>query len=329
MAKSMSAAQFSKYHGGASALEYVDLPLPIPKEGDMLVKVEASSVNIVDWRIQDGLLKPILPRKFPHIPGTDISGEVVSVGPGVVGFAPGDKVLSWIDLLRGGGFAEYALAPVTSTVKRPANITAVEAASLPVAAMTTLQSAFQLVGLKLDGSGPKLNILITAASGGVGLFWTQIAKLAGCFVTATCGARNMELVRSLGADEVLDYKSHDGAIYRSPSGKKYDVVVHLAPYQPLEAFKPQLTKRGKVIDMTPTLKTVLRNWYNKLTFSKQSFLPFVLDAKDTTTLQLVTDLVSEGKLKVVVDSTFSLDKAREAWARSIEGHATGKIVLVM
>lgn len=329
MAKMMRAAQYSKYHGGPSALENVEVPVPAPKKGDMLVKVEASSVNIVDWRIQDGLLKHILPRKFPHIPGTDISGEVVSIGPGVVGFAPGDKILSWIDLLRGGGFAEYALAPVTSTVKRPPTITAVEAASLPVAAMTALQSAINMVGLKLDGSGPKLNILITAASGGVGLFWTQIAKMAGCFVTATCGARNVELVRSLGADEVVDYKSPDGAKYKSPSGKRYDVVVHLAPYQPLEAFKAQLTKEGKVIDMTPTLKTVLRNWYNKVTLSKQSFLPFVLDAKNTTFLQMATDLVEDGKLKVIVDSTFPLAKARDAWARSMEGHSTGKIVLVM
>lgn len=325
----MRAAQYSKYHGGPQALEYVDLPVPIPKEGEMLVKVEASSVNIVDWRIQDGLFKHILPRQFPHIPGTDISGEVVSVGPGVEDFTPGDKILSWIDLLKGGGFAEYALAPVTSTVKRPANVSAVDAASLPVAAMTALQSAVNLVGLKLDGSGPKLNILITAASGGVGLFWTQIAKKAGCFVTATCGARNMELLKSLGADEVLDYKSREGALYKSPSGKKYDVVVQLAPYQPLEAFKAQLSKRGKVIDMTPTLRTLLRNWYNKIMLSKQSFLPFVLDAKNTSFLQQVTDMVADGTLKVIVDSEFPLANAREAWARSIEGHATGKIVLVM
>ena len=160
-------------------------------------------------------------------------------------------------------------------------------------------------------------------------YCVQIAKLAGCFVTATCGARNMDLIRSLGADEVLDYKTPDGAKYKSPSGKKYDVVVHLAPYQPLEAFKTQLTKRGKVIDMTPTLKTVLRNWYNKITFSGHSFLPFVLDAKNTTCLQMVTDLVEEGKLRVIVDSTFPLTKARDAWDRSIDGHSTGKIVLVM
>ncbi|XP_024359826.1 chloroplast envelope quinone oxidoreductase homolog [Physcomitrium patens] len=329
MAKMMHAHQYSKYHGGPSALEYVEVPVPTPKKGDMLVKVEASSVNIVDWRIQDGLLKYVLPRKFPHIPGTDISGEVVSVGSGVEGFAPGDKILSWIDLLRGGGFAEYALAPVTSTVKRPPSISAVDAASLPVAAMTALQSAVHLIGLKLDGSGPKLNILITAASGGVGIFWTQIAKLCGCFVTATCGARNMELVRSLGADEVLDYKTPEGASFKSPSGKKYDVVVQLAPYRPLEAFKAQLTKRGTVVDMTPTLRTVLRNWYNKITFSKQSFLPFVLDAKNTTDLQSVTDLVEQGKLKVIVDSTFPLAKAPDAWARSIEGHSTGKVVLIV
>lgn len=153
--------------------------------------------------------------------------------------------------------------------------------------------------------------------------------MAGCFVTATCGARNMELIRSLGANEVLDYKTPEGAKYQSPSGKLYDVVVQLAPYQPLEAFKPQLTKRGTVIDMTPTLKTVVRNWYNKITLSKQSFLPFVLDAKNTTFLQMATDLVQEGQLRVIVDSTFPLARASDAWARSIEGHSTGKIVLIM
>lgn len=139
----------------------------------------------------------------------------------------------------------------------------------------------------------------------------------------------MELVRSLGADEVLDYKTPEGASFKSPSGKKYDVVVQLAPYRPLEAFKAQLTKRGTVVDMTPTLRTVLRNWYNKITFSKQSFLPFVLDAKNTTDLQSVTDLVEQGKLKVIVDSTFPLAKAPDAWARSIEGHSTGKVVLIV
>ena len=216
-----------------------------------------------------------------------------------------------------------------SAVKRPPSITAVEAASLPVAAMTALQSAINLVGLKLDGTGPKFNILITAASGGVGLFWTQIAKLAGCFETATCGARNVELVRRLGADEVVDYKTPEGALYLSPSGKKYDVVVHLAPFQPLKAFKAQLAERGRVIDMTPTLKTLLCKWYNKLTLSKHSFLPFVLDASQTSFLQMATDLTADFKLEVVVDSAFPLSQAADAWARSIQGHSTGKIVLVM
>lgn len=147
-------------------------------------------------------------------------------------------------------------------------------------------------------------------------------------MTATCGARNMELVRSLGADEVLDYKTSEGANYVSPSGKKYDVVIQLAPYKPLEAFKPQIVKHGVVIDMTPTLKTVLRNLYNKVTFSSQKFLPFLLNASGAAPdLQIAADLVAEGKLRVLIDSTFPLEKAGDAWTRSMEGHATGKVVL--
>lgn len=145
-------------------------------------------------------------------------------------------------------------------------------------------------------------------------------------MTATCGARNVELVKGLGADEVLDYKTPEGDNYKSPSGKKYDVVIHLAPYRPMEAFRPQLAKKGVVIDMTPTLKTVMRNLYNKITFSRQKFVPFVMSPV-LQDLQLVADLVQEGKLKMIVDSTFPLAKAGEAWARSMEGHATGKVVV--
>ncbi|XP_024370363.1 chloroplast envelope quinone oxidoreductase homolog [Physcomitrium patens] len=233
MDETLLAVQYSKYHGGPSALEYmISCPMPTPNVFEMLVKVEACGVNVVDWRFQDDLRKYVVPCKFPHVPGCDLSGEVVMLGPWVVGFEPGEKIISWISPVKGGGYAEYAVTASATTMKRPPGVSVVEAASLPRLPMTALRSAVQVAGLKLDGSGPKLNVLITAASGEVGPFWTQIAKLCGCHVTATCGSHNTELVRSLGADEVLDYKSTEGAKYTSPSGKKSDVVVHLAPYKP-------------------------------------------------------------------------------------------------
>jgi NADPH:quinone reductase-like Zn-dependent oxidoreductase len=136
----------------------------------------------------------------------------------------------------------------------------------------------------------------------------------------------MALVKNLGADEVVDYKTPEGMRYESPSGRKYDVVVHLAPYQPLEAFKAELAPEGIVMDMTPTFKTVARNWYNKLTFSKHKFLPFGM-SPNATDLQEVIELVEAGKLKVIVDSTYPLEKSADAWARSIKGHATGKVLV--
>ncbi|CAK9263286.1 unnamed protein product [Sphagnum jensenii] len=326
MVNMMRAVQYSTYGGdGPSSLQLVDVPLPKPKKGEVLVKVEAAGINAVDWKIQGGLLKHILPLKFPHIPGTDISGEVVGVGPGVTNFIPGDKIISWINLLKGGSLAEYAVAPITSTVKRPPIISPVEGASVPVTGLTALQSAKNVAGIRLDGSS-NLNVLITAASGGVGTLYVQLAKLGGCFVTATCGARNMALVKNLGADEVLDYKTPEGLRYQSPSGRKYDVVVHLAPYQPLEAFKAELAPKGMVIDMTPTLKTIAQDWYNKLTFAKHKFVPFVMTA-NAADLQEVIDLMEAGKLKVIVDSTYPLEKSADAWACSIRGHATGKVVV--
>jgi NADPH:quinone reductase-like Zn-dependent oxidoreductase len=136
----------------------------------------------------------------------------------------------------------------------------------------------------------------------------------------------MALVKNLGADEVLDYKTPEGLRYHSPSGRTYDVVVHLAPYQPLEAFKAELAPKGMVIDMTPTLKTIARDWYNRLTFAKHKFVPFVMTA-NVADLQEVIDLMEAGKLKVIVDSTYPLEKSADAWACSIRGHATGKVVV--
>ncbi len=213
------------------------------------------------------------------------------------------------------------------TAARPAEVSAAEGAGLPIAGLTAHQALTQSAGIKLDGSGQqKTNILITAASGGVGHYAVQLAKLGNTHVTATCGARNIDFVKSLGADEVLDYKTPDGAALKSPSGQKYDFVIHCATGIPWSTFEPNLSANGKVLDLTPGLGAMMTFALKKLTFSKKQLLPVLVSAKGEN-LDYLAKLVKEGKLKTVIDSKHPLSKAEDAWAKSIGGHATGKIIV--
>jgi NADPH:quinone reductase-like Zn-dependent oxidoreductase len=233
-----------------------------------------------------------------------------------------------LEFLKGGSLAEYAVASIKTTAKRPDEISATDAAPLGVGGTTALQTIRDSAGIKFDGSNQATkNVLITAASGGVGTYAVQLAKLAGVHVTATCGARNIDLVKSLGADEVLDYKTPEGKNLQSPSGKKYDVVLNYS-LQPFSSFKPQLAPHGKVIDLSGSPKLFLTKAIQIVTFQKQRLVPFFM-ANNGDDLQFVTSLVKEGKLKTIIDSTYPLSKAEDAWVRGIEGRTTGKIVVTM
>ncbi|XP_061339615.1 chloroplast envelope quinone oxidoreductase homolog [Gastrolobium bilobum] len=326
MGKLMHAIQYNGYGGGPAGLKHVEVPLPTPSKDEVLIKLEAASINPFDWKVQKGMLWPIFPRKFPYIPGTDIAGEVVEVGQVVKKFKPGDKVVAVVNPFNGGGLAEFAVAKESVTASRPSEISASECAGLPVAGLTALQAITQSIGIKLDGNGERKNILITAASGGVGHYAVQLAKLGNTHVTATCGARNIELVKSLGADEVIDYKTLDGAALKSPSGKKYDAVIHCAVGFPWSTFEPNLSMNGKVIDISPSSGSMMTFALKKLTFSKKQLVPLLLIPKGKN-LQYLVDLVKEGKLKTVIDSKYPFTKAEDAWAKCIDGHATGKIIL--
>ncbi|KAI9084665.1 hypothetical protein K1719_033309 [Acacia pycnantha] len=324
--KLMQAIQFDSYGGGPAGLKHVEIPVPTPNKNEVLLKVEATSLNPVDWKIQKGVIRPLLPRKFPYIPGTDIAGEIVAFGPQVKGFKVGDKVVAKISLDPGGGLAEFAVATESLTASRPPEVSAAEAASLPVAGLTAYQALTNVAGVKLDGTGDQKNILVTAASGGVGHYAVQLAKLGNTFVTATCGARNMDFVKSLGADEVLDYKTPEGASLKSPSGRKYDAVIHGTIGIPWSTFEPQLSDHGKVIDLTPSMSSMATFALKKLTFSKKQLVPFFVTFKKEN-LSYLVQLVKDGRLKTVIDSRFPLSKAEDAWAKSMDGHATGKIIV--
>jgi NADPH:quinone reductase-like Zn-dependent oxidoreductase len=214
------------------------------------------------------------------------------------------------------------------TVARPAEVSAAEGAGLPIAGVTAYQVLTQSAGIKLDGSGRQVNILITAASGGVGHYAVQLAKLGNTHVTATCGARNIELVKSLGADEVLDYKTPEGAALKSPAGRKYDFVIHCAfDGIPWSTFEPNLSEKGKVFDLTPHASSMATFALKKITFSKKQLVPALNTNVNSEKLDHLVKLVKEGKLKTVIDSKHSLSKAEDAWAKSIDGHATGKIIV--
>uniref|UniRef100_A0A0E0E8N1 Enoyl reductase (ER) domain-containing protein n=1 Tax=Oryza meridionalis TaxID=40149 RepID=A0A0E0E8N1_9ORYZ len=295
--KTMRAVQYDKYGGGAEGLKHVEVPIPSPKEGEVLIKMEAASINPIDWKIQKGMLRLFLPKKFPFIP---------------------DKVIS-MSFPNCGGLAEYAVAPASLTVARPPEVSAAEGASLPAAAGSALQQ------LKAAG-----NVLVTAASGGVGHYAVQLAKLAGLHVTATCGARNLAFVRDgLGADEALDYRTPDGAALRSPSGRRYDAVAHCAPPAPWPVFRDALADAGGVVvDLTPGVAATVRSFLHRVTFSKKRLVPLILIPKEEE-MEWLVDMAKQGKLKTTIDSKYPLSRAQEAWAKSMEGHATGKIVVEM
>ncbi|KAL3612782.1 hypothetical protein D5086_003802 [Populus alba] len=336
--KLMHAIQYDSYGGGPAALK-----VPSPQKYEVLLKLEATCLNPIDWKIQKGKLRPFFPRKFPYIPGTDVAGEVVEVGAEVKNFKIGDRVVAELGHLsanlnirriycvvqwqHGGGLAEYAVAKESLTVVRPSEVSAAAGAGLLVSGITAYQALTQHGGIKLDGSGQQKNILITAASGGVGLYAVQLAKLGNTHVTATCGARNIELVKSLGADEVLDYKTPEGAALKSPSGKKYDVVLHCALGISWSTFEPSLSGSGKVIDITPGASAMMTFALKKLTFSKKQLVPILSVSPSIESLDCLVKLVKEGKLKTIIDSRHPLRKAEDAWAKSIDGHATGKIVV--
>ncbi|TMX01082.1 hypothetical protein EJD97_025227 [Solanum chilense] len=351
----MHAVQYDSYGSGSAGLKHVQVPVPTLKKDEVLVKVEATSINPFDWKIQKGMLRPLLPTKFSFYSfsfmkhwvssnmssnltitkhwcrirtwnAIDVGGEVVEVGSNVKRFKAGDKVVAMLNALNGGGLAEYAVANESLTVPRLAEVSAAEGAGLIVAGLTALQALVNHSEVKLNGTGPRKNILVTAASGGVGHYAVQLAKLGNTHVTATCGARNIDFVKSLGADEVLDYKTPEGAALKSPSGQKYDAVIHCTTGIPWSTFEPNLSSSGKVVDITPGVSAMWTFAVKKLTFSKKQLVPLLLIPKKEN-LELIVRLLKEGKLKTVVDSRFPLSKAEDAWSKSIDGHATGKIVV--
>jgi len=314
-----------------------DMPEPDLRDDDVLIQVRAASINPLDSKIKSGEFKLILPYRFPLILGNDVSGTVVRVGARVSQFKPGDDVYARPDDDRIGTFAEFIAIKASSVALKPTNIGMVEAASLPLVALTAWQVLVETAKLK---KGQK--VLVHAGSGGVGTIAIQLAKHLGAFVATTTSTSNIPLVKALGADVVIDYRQQDfAAVLRD-----YDVVLSSLGSDVLHKSLQVLKPGGHLISVSgpPTpafaaargltwpLSQVLRLLsYGVRRKAKQKNIEysFVFMRAEGAQLQAITTLVEAGAIRPVVDQVFAFEDILQALAYSESGRAKGKIVVQM
>ncbi len=323
----MKAIVYADY-GSPDVLELKEIEKPVPNDNQVLVKVRAASANPLDWHYMRGtpyfmrvtgvgLRRPKATRL-----GVDLAGQVEAVGRSVTRFKPGDEVFG----TGGGAFAEYASSSEKKIVLKPANLTFEQAAAVPVAAISALQ------GLRDKGKvQPGQKVLINGASGGVGTFAVQIAKSFGADVTGVCSTRNVELVRSLGADQVIDYTQQDF----TERGQRYDLILDCVGNQPLLRFRRALNPNGTCVLIGgggpndglwigPPLRFVKALLMSP--FMSQKFVPLLAEIRRED-LIFLADLMQAGKVTPVIDRTYPLSQVPAAIRYLEKGHARGKVVI--
>lgn len=294
-----------------------DQPTPSPAENEALVRVRATSINPIDWKQISGKYRPILTARFPFVPSYDLSGEVEALGPGVTGFAIGQRVHTRLSGTGGGANAELVSAGLDVLRPMPEGMDFAQAAGLPLAGMTALQGLRDGCALPMEGARER--VLIVGASGGVGHLAVQIAKTTGAHVTGVCSGKNAELVRRLGADAIIDYTSPDA--WRDV--ERFDVVLDCVGCAPSE-YAPRMKAAGRFASCVPGPAVFARQAVN--VFSKQKVAAILLKA-NAVDLGVLDALFERKKLEVVIDSQFPAEQLGEALARSQSGRAAGKIIV--
>lgn len=304
-------------YGSPEVLQYQEVEPPKIKPDQLLVKVRATCVNPVDWKIRKGMLKLITGNKFPMILGFDLSGDVVEVGSQVTRFKPGDAIYGNVGLL-GGAYAELAAVPEKSVALKPTNMTYEEAASVPVAALTALQALQDLAHIQ-----PGQTVLINGASGGVGTFAVQIAKALGAEITAVCSTKNSDLVKSLGADRVIDYTQQDF----TQDTAQYDIILDAVAKQSFSSCKQVLKPNGIYVNTLPTPETIVQSVLTAFIPGKKA--KFILETARSQDLLYLKELIEAGKIRSVIDRTFPLQELAAAHAYSESERAVGKIAITV
>lgn len=298
-------------YGGPEVLRYEEAPRPHLAEGDVLVRVHAAGINPVDWKVRQGYLRQMIPYTLPFIPGWDVSGVVEEVGPGAQGFAVGDEVYSRPDIARDGAYAEYIAVRASELARKPRTLSHVEAAGVPLAGITAWQALFDVGGLEAGQT-----VLIHAASGGVGSFAVQFAKWKGARVLATASATNHELVRGLGADEVIDYRTTRFENVARDVDVVFDTLGGETQRRSWSVLKPGGIQVSIV--SPPSEETAKAHGVRA---------GYLFIGPNAVVLTEIARLIDEGHVRPIIGEVMPLAEARRAHELSQTGHARGKIVL--
>jgi NADPH:quinone reductase-like Zn-dependent oxidoreductase len=324
---SMKAIVCTKY-GSPDVLKLYEVEKPTPGEDDTLIRIHAASINSRDWRymranpffirLRGGFLQP-----KNKILGGDVAGRVEAIGSRVTQFKPGDEVFGYLPSATGRGtFAEYVCAKENAITLKPANLSFEQAAAVPLAAMTALQ------GLRDKGNiQPGQKVLINGASGGVGTFAVQIAKSFGAEVTAVCSTRNLEMVRSLGADHVIDYKKEDF----TQNGQQYDLILAANGYHPISDYLRALSPEGIYVVAGGSMLQLIQAASNrkKVSQNRRQKICIVSLVQNQKDLIFIKELLESGKIMPVIDRCYPLRKTPEAFWYFEKVHPKGKVVITM
>ena len=314
----MKAIVYTKYGSPSEVLELKEVEKPTPKDNEVLVKIYAASINDGDKSLVKG--KPFFVRLMGvgllkpknTIPGGDLAGQVEAVGRNVKQFQLGDEVFGDIGEIGHGAFAEYVSVPETVLAPKPANLTYEEAAAVPQYALVALQ------GLRDNGQiQPGHKVLINGASGGVGTFAVQVAKSYGAEVTGVCSTKNLELVKSLGADKVIDYTQEDF----TQKEQRYDLILDSVANRSISDYTRALSPEGRYVAVAFNVRALISMSGNKV--SQLSHKPNVVD------LVYMKELIEAGKVVPVIDRRFPLSEVTEAFRYFEEGHPSGKVVITV
>jgi len=334
--RSMKALTFKRYSRSPD-IGFADVPRPTLKANELLVQVHAAGVNPIDNMIPTGLFKAVVKFQLPATLGSDLAGVVTEIGSGVTRFKPGDAVFANIFDLGTGSLAEFAVVPESAAALKPANLDFVQAASIPMVGLTSWQALKERVNLR---AGQK--VFIPAGAGGVGTFAIQLAKHLGAKVGTTTSTGNVELVRSLGADEVVDYKTQEfEKVLRG-----YDAVLGTVRGAALEKSIDIVKPRGTVVSLVGPLDAAFaraRRLNFVLTFvlglmsrkivrlarKREVSYSFLFARPDGDQLAGIGDLLKAERIRPVIDKVFPFEQAKDALAYLAQGRAKGKVVVQM
>ncbi len=332
----MKALTFKRY-GKSPEIGFIDIPRPSIKADELLVQVCAASVNPIDNMIPTGMFKPVLHFQLPATLGSDLAGLVIEVGSKVTRFKPGDAIFGSVFDLGTGAIAEFAVVPESAAALKPNNLDFVQAASIPMVGLTSWQALKERINLQV---GQK--VFIPAGSGGIGTFAIQLAKHLGAKVATTTSTGNVDLVRSLGADEVVDYKKQTF----EDTLHDYDAVLGTVRGNTIEKSITILKPGGKIVSLIGPLDAAFArakklNIFLTFVFSLMSrkimrlskqrdvSYSFLFVHPDGAQLGAISKLLEAEHVRPVIDKVFPFEQAKEALAYLAQGHAKGKVVIKM